>query len=93
MERPNNEEPNRPGEYIGRFEYLEELVMALGERERREVAMLLTYAAERGPGNFRTTYTPEEIDERQRDYLRIWVADKFRLKARSDNRFDAYRGE
>jgi hypothetical protein len=93
MERPNNEGHDQPGEYIGRFEYLEELVMALGERERREVAMLLTYAAERGPGNFPTTYTPEEIDERQRDYLRTWVENNFRLVRGGDEHVDAYRWE
>jgi hypothetical protein len=91
MERPPNEEHDQPGEYVGRFECLEALVMALGEPERREVAMLLTYAAERGPGNFRATYTAEEIDERQRDYLRIWVADKFRLMPNGQDHFDAYR--
>jgi hypothetical protein len=33
-----------------------------------------------GPGNFRATYVPEEIDQGQREFLQTWVKDKFRLE-------------
>jgi hypothetical protein len=67
------------------------LVMSLSDEERREVDKLLVHAAERGAGNVRVRYTPEQIDERQREFSWIWVEDNFRRVPRDDYSFDAYR--